>query len=80
MIYTTKTVTEELESYLTSVCNKLKPTTHGIYQRYIESYIAPYFENTICDKLTQGMIQSFVDRLLENGLAVIALPHVIKTK
>ncbi|MDR0919728.1 MAG: hypothetical protein LBM93_10885 [Oscillospiraceae bacterium] len=46
--------------------NANQASTLGIYSRYLDTYIIPYFGNTRCDKLTVEMLQNFANKLLEN--------------
>lgn len=69
-------VAEEVRSYLESAKNQIKPSTHGIYQRYLDNYISPYFGNTRCDWLTADIVQGFVDRQIENGLSAVTVQSV----
>jgi integrase len=71
-----RTVTAEMETYLDSIHIQVKPSTLGIYRRYLENYIAPYFKNTRCDQLTVEMTQGFVDRQIENGLSAVTVQSV----
>jgi len=48
----------------------IKPSTYGIYERYLTNYISPYFGNRKCHTLTQKIIQAFADHLIQNGLSV----------
>jgi integrase len=71
-----RTVTAEMETYLDSIHTQVKPSTLGIYRRYVGSYIAPYFKNTRCDQLTVEMTQGFVDSQIENGLSAVTVQSV----
>jgi integrase len=70
------TVTGAVSEYLNEAKIRIKPSTLGIYSRYIDTYIVPYFGNTRCDKLTAEVLQNFANKLLENGLSVITAQSV----
>jgi integrase len=70
------TIASELELYLKSIKNRIKPSTYGIYQGYIERYIALYFGDTHCDRLTTEIMQGFVNRLIDNGLSAVTVQSV----
>ena len=44
--------------------SNLKPSTHGIYVRYLENHVAPFFGDMLCSELSNEVMQSFVDRLM----------------
>lgn len=71
-----QTIVTAMEIYLRSIQTKVKVSTHGLYQRYCESYISPYFKNTRCSQLTLEISQDFVDSMLRNGLSVITARSV----
>jgi len=73
---TKQTITDAMESYLISIKNQIKESTFGLYQRYIENYISPHFQNTPCSWLTSEMTQGFVDSLLGSGLSVVTVQSV----
>ncbi|MDR0917794.1 MAG: site-specific integrase, partial [Oscillospiraceae bacterium] len=70
------TVIWAVSEYLNELKMRIKPSTLGIYSRYLETYITPYFGNTRCDKLTADILQNFANRLIENGLSVITAQSV----
>ena len=55
---------------------RLKPSTLGVYGRYLDCYILPHFGNTRCDALTAELSQGFVNQLIENGLSVTTAQSV----
>jgi integrase len=69
-------VHQAMESYLESLKCQIKPSTYGIYQRYIENYITPYFGNTRCDALSLETAQAFVNHQVENGLSAVTVQSV----
>jgi integrase len=71
-----RTVVAELEVYLDSVKNQIKPSTLGIYQRYIKNNIFPYFKDMRCEQLTFEITQGFVDKQIENGLSAVTVQSV----
>jgi len=70
------TVVERLRQYLASIRNKVKPSTYGVYQRYLDCYIAPFFKDTNCSQLALTGVQSFVDKQFESGLAAVTIQAV----
>lgn len=52
-----------LYQYLESRKPKLKAGTLQVYERYMQNYIKPYFNNTRLDRLTREHLQSFIDSL-----------------
>ena len=73
---TLRTVSAELENYLVSLKPQIKQSTYGVYLRYLENYITPYFKDIRCSQLTQEIIQGFVNRQLENGLSAVTVRSV----
>jgi len=72
-----ETIIEAVSRYIDTSSMRLKPSTLGIYRRYLESYIPPYFKNTPCDILTNKLAQMFVNKLItENELSVITKQSV----
>ncbi|MCL1883797.1 MAG: site-specific integrase [Defluviitaleaceae bacterium] len=72
----TRTVSMEIEEYLATIQSQVKPSTHGIYQRYLENYISPHFGNMLCEELTVEKAQAFVDKQIENGLSAITVQSI----
>jgi len=71
------TIIGAVEANLISKAVRLKPSTLGIYRRYLDSYISPHFGKTRCDALTTELSQHFVNVLIEkNGLSVITVQSV----
>jgi integrase len=70
------TVMWAVMEYLNEAKMRLKPSTIGIYSRYLEIYISPCFGNVCCGKLTIEIFQNFVNKLLENGLSVTTAQSV----
>jgi integrase len=73
---TPRTITDELEAYLSAIHTQVKPSTLAVYRRYLENHIAPYFMNTRCDQLTVELTQGFVDSQIENGLSAVTVQSV----
>jgi integrase len=69
-------VVDAVMAYLESLRHRIKPSTKGIYARYLENHIVPFFGNTQCDSLTPEMLQSFIDRQIENGLSAVTVQSV----
>ena len=60
-------ITEILKNHISA--SNFGPATHGAYERYLKSYIAPFFGDAECSQLDQKMVRSFADRLVENNLS-----------
>ncbi|GHU76131.1 site-specific integrase [Clostridia bacterium] len=71
-----QTIKETTENYLTSVKIRIKPSTYGIYQRYLDNYITPYFGTKRLGDITPEILQGFVDTQLKNGLSVVTVQSV----
>jgi integrase len=71
-----QTVREAVESHLVRASAQIKKSTRGLYERYLDGYIGPYFGKTRCCKLSQKMLQDFVDRQTERGLAAVTVQSV----
>jgi integrase len=65
-----ETVPDLLGKYLKLIQNHIKPSTYGLYHRYLTSYIAPYFGGMKGSRLTPETVQGFVDKKLTDGLSV----------
>jgi integrase len=70
------TIHQAMVRYLESLKCQIKPSTYGIYQRYIENYITPYFGNTRCEALSLETAQGFVNQQVENGLSAVTVQSV----
>jgi len=71
------TVVKTLEKYLESVKPKYKKTSIDVYERYIRSYIKPFFGEIACDNLTQEIMQSFSNDLLSKNLSTTTIQAVV---
>jgi integrase len=71
-----RTVADELKIHLEVIKPRIKPSTHGIYQRNLERYIVPYFGEMRCERLSTAMLQGFVDKQIENGLSAVTVQSV----
>jgi integrase len=70
------TIVDSVADHLEAAKARLKPSTLGVYRRYLNNYITPYFEDVRCDRLTTAAIQKFIDTQLSNGLSVITVKSV----
>jgi len=70
------TIDEAVSMHLENSRLRLKSSTLGVYRRYLDRYISPYFGKMRCDALTAELSQAFVNRLLENGLSVTTVQSV----
>ena len=68
-------VTEILKNHINT--SNLRPSTNGIYERYLQSYIAPFFGSMLCDQLSNGVMQDFTDKLIDNKLSSSTAKGVI---
>jgi len=59
-----QTIDGAVEAHLISEAVRLKPSTLGIYRRYLDNYITPNFGKTRCDALTTERSQNFVNTLI----------------
>ncbi|MCL2051994.1 MAG: site-specific integrase [Lachnospiraceae bacterium] len=64
-----QSIVQKADDYLKMRKHQLKPSTYGIYRHYIDSYIAPHFEEAKLKKLTAEAIQEFVNGCSEKGLS-----------
>lgn len=71
-----QTVIEAVATHLDASRLRLKPSTLGVYKRYLDIYIAPHFGKTRCKAMTTELSQDFVNKLLENGLSVVTVQSV----
>jgi integrase len=71
-----RTVREAAEAYLMRETARLKQSTRGIYERYINRYISPYFGRTRCRVVSQEQVQGFVDAQVERGLSAATVQTV----
>ena len=74
--HSSQTVVDGMRQYLASIRNKVKPSTQGVYKRYLDSYIEPYFKDTSCSQLAFVGVQSFVDKQFESGLSTITIKAI----
>lgn len=52
-----------IEDYLQSTKINIKLSTKKVYERYLESYIKPFFKNIGLQRITGDMLQSFVNSM-----------------
>ena len=71
-----QTVVDVLQQYLASIRNKVKASTFGVYQRYLDCYISPFFKDMPSNRLAYESIQSFVDKQFESGLSSTTIKAV----
>ena len=71
-----QTVVDGMRQYLASIRNKVKPSTQGVYKRYLDSYIEPFFKDASCSQLAFMGVQSFVDEQFESGLSAVTIKAV----
>jgi integrase len=70
------TVIEKLKAYLDAAEITIKPSTAGVYHRYIRYYIEPYFKDMPYDKLTSDKMQQFIASLTESGLSAVTVQAI----
>jgi integrase len=70
------TVREAVEAHLAGASSGLKRSTLGLYERYLERYIAPYFGNARSHGLQPEAAQGFVDSLAARGLSAATVQSV----
>ena len=68
-------VTAILKNHITT--SNLKPSTHGVYERYLQNHIAPFFGNTLCGELNNEIMQDFTDKLINNKISESTVKGVI---
>jgi len=72
-----QTIVGVVEAHLVLETVRLKPSTLGVYRRYLDCYISPHFGKTRCDALTSELSQNFVNTLIiKNGLAVVTVQSI----
>ena len=71
-----QTIIEAVTAHLELARLRLKPSTLGVYRRYLDCYISPHFGNMRCCALTVEISQRFVNTLIENGLSVTTVQSV----
>jgi len=65
-----------LISHLEAVRVQIKPSSHGMYQGYIDNHISRYFGTMRCDRLSQAETQGFINQMTENGLSATTVQSV----
>ena len=68
-------VTEVLKNHI--ITSNLKPSTHGVYERYLQKHIAPFFGNINCSELSNGIMQDFADRLVDGEISSSTVKGII---
>lgn len=71
-----QTISETVKAHLESGRHRLKPSTQAIYRRYLDCRIAPHFGTLPHDALTEQLVQEFINKLMEDGLAVNTVQSV----
>jgi integrase len=66
------TLQNAVSAYINTVTKQAKLSTIGV----LNSYIAPHFGSTLASDVTSKTAQMFVDKLIENGLAVRTVQSV----
>ena len=60
-------VTTILKNHIST--SELKPSTYGVYERYLQTHIAPFFGDTLCSELSNEIMQEFADRLIDGKIS-----------
>ena len=68
-------VTAVLKNHIAS--SKLKPSTHGIYERFMQNHIVPFFGDTLCSQLSYDVMQDFSKKLKEEKVAASTAKTII---
>ncbi|GHU95499.1 site-specific integrase [Clostridia bacterium] len=71
-----QTLRNAVTTYIETAKKQIKPSTLGVYRRYLESYISPHFGNALCSAFTLETAQGFIDKLIENGFAARTVQSV----
>jgi hypothetical protein len=71
-----QTLRDAVSAYIETAAKQIKPSTLGVYRRYLESYISPHFDGSLYSELTTESAQVFINKLIENGLAVRTVQSV----
>ena len=69
-------VMEKLNAYLETAKITIKPSTAAVYQRYLDSYIQPYFKDMMYNQLTSDKVQEFITNLTKSGLSAVTVQAV----
>ena len=68
-------VTTILKNHITT--SDLKPSTYGVYERYLQNHIAPFFGDTLCCQLSNEIMQDFADRLIDGDISASTAKGII---
>ena len=60
-------VTSILKNHITT--SNLKPSTHGVYERYLQNHITPFFGDRLCSQLNNEIMQEFADKLIDGKIS-----------
>jgi len=71
-----KSVVDTMNNYLEAIKIQIKESTYWVYRGYLDNHIAPYFGKTICARITQELMQGFVNKNLDSGLSAITVQSV----
>ncbi|GHV42442.1 hypothetical protein FACS189490_11400 [Clostridia bacterium] len=71
------TVTSVLTEYLSAERLRLKASTLAVYERYLDKYIKPNLGDMKLAKLTQTNVQTFANKLLDDGLSARTVSAVL---
>ena len=66
-----------IADYLEAIKHRIKPSTYGVYLRYLENHIAPYFEGVACSQLNPKAVQDFIGSQALNGLSAATSKTVL---
>jgi integrase len=69
-------VIEKLNAYLENARIIIKPSSAAVYQRYMDSYIQPYFKDMLYSQLSSDKIQEFIVNLTKSGLSAVTVQAV----
>ena len=68
-------VTEILKNHIAT--SSLKPSTHGVYERYLHNHIAPFFGDTLCSQLSNEIMQDFTDKLIDGKISAPTVKGIL---
>jgi integrase len=70
------TFVEKIEKYLEIIKAKVKPATWSSYKSYLDSNIEPFFKNTPLDDVNPERIQSFFQKMIDDGISPITVKPI----
>ena len=68
-------VTEVIKNHIAT--SNLKLSTHGVYERYLQKHIAPFFGNINCSELSNGIMQDVAGRLVDGEISSTTAKGII---